>query len=194
MLRNSTPRALQIGDRLDDVVGRERTMLHAFAIVEIEIFFDLRFLFPFGRLVDREFHKAVAVAHDLAHESGVFGRDILVVEGEDVAEAHHILVELDPRIHLVPSDVADTMIDIEQSGFGRIVGRLPFPKAWHEDAVVILALDEEMDRLAVSVDAAHDDFAVFVLQRLSAPDNSCRRAWSFPSRRKWRLPPAAPAP
>ena len=55
------------------------------------------------------------------------------------------------------------MIDIEQAGVGRIVIRFPFAEARHEDAVVILALDEEMNGVAVSVDAAHDDFAVVVL-------------------------------
>ena len=111
---------LQLGHGLDDVLGRDRDVLHAFAVVEIEVFLDLRFLFAFGRLVDRKLHEAVAVAHDLAHQRGVFGRDILVVEGQDVAEAHHILVKLHPRIHLVPADVADAMIDILQAGLRRV--------------------------------------------------------------------------
>jgi len=52
---------------------RNRDVLHALAVVKLEIFLDLRFLFAFGRLVDREFHEAVSVAHDFAHERRVFG-------------------------------------------------------------------------------------------------------------------------
>ena len=138
-------------------------MLHTFAVVEIEILFHLRFLFAFGRFIDRELHKAIPVAHDLAHERGVFRRNVLIVEGQDVAETHHILIKFHPRIHLVPTDVAHAMIDIEQAGLGRIVVRLPFAKTGHEDAVVITALDEEMNGIAVGVNAAHDHVAVLVL-------------------------------
>ncbi len=87
-------------------------MLHAFAIVELEILLYLRFLFAFGRLVDREFHEPISVAHHLAHERGVFGRDILVVEGQDIFEPHDIFVKFHPRVHLVPTHVPDTMIDV----------------------------------------------------------------------------------
>ena len=100
-------------------------MLNTFAVVELEVFLHLRFLLAFGRLVDRELYEPVSVAHHLAHERGVFGRDVLVVEGQDVAEAHHILVKFHPGVHLVPADVPDAMIDIEQAGVRRIDSRLP---------------------------------------------------------------------
>src|SRR5205085_12387319 len=76
---------VQVVDRLDNVIRRERTMLDTFAVVEVEILFDLRLLLAFGRLIDRELNKAVPVAHYLTHERRILRRDILVVEGQDVS-------------------------------------------------------------------------------------------------------------
>src|SRR4030095_8274169 len=70
-----------------------------------------------------------------------------------------------PRIHLVPTDVAYAMIDILQAALGRIVRRLRFTEAGHECAVIIFALNEEMDDVAISVDAAHHYLAVIVGER-----------------------------
>src|SRR5438067_1611026 len=103
------------------MAGRDCDVLHAFTAVKIEILFYLRFLFTLGRFIDREFYEAVTIAHDLAHESRVLGRDVLVIEGENVAETHDILVKLDPRVHLVPTDIPDAMIDVEQPGFRGVV-------------------------------------------------------------------------
>src|SRR5262249_41847263 len=111
-LEKLDPALLQIGNRRDDILGRDCDMLDPFAIVKIKILFDLRLLLSFRRFVDRELHKAIAITHDLAHQSGILGRDILVIEAQDVAETHHILIELDPRIHLVPANITDTMVDI----------------------------------------------------------------------------------
>ena len=47
------------------------------------------------------------------------------------------------------------MIDIEQASLRRIVSALPFAEPRHEHAVVIAALDKKMNRVPVSVDAAH---------------------------------------
>ena len=138
-------------------------VLHAFAVVKIEVFLHLRFLFAFGGLVDREFHEAVSVAHHLAHQRGVFGGNVFVVERQDVAEAHHIFIKLHPRVHLVPSDVADAMIDMLQSRLRRAERRLPFHKTRHERPGVIIALDKHVHDFAVSMDAAQDDFAMLVL-------------------------------
>jgi hypothetical protein len=103
-------------------------VLHTFAIVKLEVFLHLRFLFAFGRLVDREFDEAVAIAHHLAHQRGVFGGNVFVIEREDVAESHHVLIKLHPRVHLVPSDVANAMIDMLQSRLRRAERRIPLHK------------------------------------------------------------------
>src|SRR6266513_236995 len=137
-----------------------------FAVVKLEILLHLRFLFAFGRLVDRKFYETISIAHHFAHERRVLGRDVLIVEAEDVSEAHHILVKLHPRIHLVPAYIAHAMIDILQTGLRRIVMRLPFAEARHEWAMIILPFDKEMDDLAISVNATHHNFAIVVLQGL----------------------------
>ena len=138
-------------------------MLDAFAVVKLEILFHLRFLFAFGRFVDRKFHKAVAVAHHFAHERRIFGRNIFVVEGEDVSEPHHVLVKFHPGIHLVPTDVADAMIAIKQASLLRLERRIPLHEPGHERTGVIVALNEHVHDFAVSMDPAHHDFAVLVL-------------------------------
>ena len=47
---------------------------------------------------------------------------------------------------------------------GGLIADFPFPEARHEDAGVSAALDEQMNGIAVSVDAAHDHFAVVILE------------------------------
>ena len=96
-------------------------MLDAFAVVKLEIFLYLRFLLTLSRLVDRELHEAVTVAHHLAHQRRVFGGDVLIVEGKNVTETHYSLVKLHPWIHLAQADVAHAMIDMLQAGLGRAV-------------------------------------------------------------------------
>ena len=115
------PCSLQLGDRMQNVVGGERDVLHAGPRIEIEILFDLRFLFAFGRLVDGEFDVAVAVGHHLRHQRGVFGGDVFVVEVLIEREAHHAGVEIDPLVHLVPAHVAHHVIDVEQADGARDV-------------------------------------------------------------------------
>src|SRR5438105_3377194 len=53
-------------------------MLDAFAVIKLKVLFHLRFLFTFGWFVYREFDETIAIAHHLAHQGGVFGRDIFV--------------------------------------------------------------------------------------------------------------------
>ena len=45
--------------------GRERDVLYPFPFIEFEVFFDLRFLLPHSRFIDRKFHTAIAVRHHL---------------------------------------------------------------------------------------------------------------------------------
>src|SRR5207248_11020716 len=135
-----------------------------FAVIELEIFLHLRFLFAFGRFVDWKFYETISVTHDLAHEGRVFGRDILVVEGQDIFEPHHVLVKFHPRIHLVPTDVAHAMIAIKQSCFRWIVIRFPLLEPRNENTAVILALDEKMNSVAVGINTAHDQLSVAIGQ------------------------------
>src|SRR5205823_14941373 len=89
---------------------------------------------------------------------------ILVVEATDISEPHLVLVKFHPWIHLVPTDVAHAMIAIKQSCFRWIVIRFPFLKPRHENAAIIVALDEKMNGVAVSVNTAHDQLSVAIGQ------------------------------
>ena len=160
MLRNSTPRCLQLGDRAHDVARGDREVLGAGAAVELEELVDLRLALALGGLVDRELHAAVAVGDDLRHQRGVLGRDRLIGEVQHLRHPEHVLVELDPRVHVAELDVADDVVEREQPGVGRaVLARLV---AGEERAGVVLALDERVQRLAVGGDRAHADGAVLV--------------------------------
>ena len=73
-LEERTPRLLQARDGLDDVVGRERDVLHAGAAVELEVLLDLALALALGRLVDRELDLPVAVRQtfDMSAEYSVW--------------------------------------------------------------------------------------------------------------------------
>ena len=78
-------------------------------------------------------------------------------------EAHHLTVEVDEGVHLVPAHVAHHVIDVQQAHRARlrVLGhRAEAGKKW---PVVILALDESVDSLAVGGDARHHHRAVVVL-------------------------------
>ena len=172
MLRNSTPRSLQLGDRAHDVARGDREVLGAGAAVELEELVDLRLALALGGLVDRELHAAVAVGDDLRHQRGVLGRDRLVGEVEHLRHAEDVLVELHPRVHVAELDVADDVVEREQAGVGRaVLARLV---AGEERAGVVLALDEGVQRLAVGGDRRHADGAVLVglLPRLAHADRA----------------------
>src|SRR5262249_41192134 len=128
----------------DDVVRRQGKMLYARPAIELEILVDLRLLFALRRLVDRELDPLIAVRHHLRHERRVLGRDILVVERDEILEAHHALVERDPHVHFSQFDVADTMVDMEQTGGVRLEARLARLKAWHKWTSIVATLDERM--------------------------------------------------
>ena len=99
----------------EDVVGGEGHVLDAGSAVEVEVLLDLGFAAAFGGLVDGELDVAVAVGHDLRHEGGVLGGDVVVVEVLVEAEAHDFGVEVDPLVHGVPADVADDVVDVEEA-------------------------------------------------------------------------------
>ena len=150
------------GDGGEDVVGGEGHVLDAGALVEVEVLLDLGLAAAFGGLVDGEFDVAVAVGHDLGHERGVLGGDVVVVEVLVEAEAHDVAVEVDPLVHGVPADVADDVVDVEEAdGAGDVVVR-DGVVAGEEGAGVAGAVDEGVDGVAVGGDAGGGDAAVVV--------------------------------
>src|SRR5258708_10754235 len=59
---------LQIGDGLENVVGRQGQVLHTRPSMALQVFVDLRLLFPFCRLVDRKLDPLIAARHHFGHQ------------------------------------------------------------------------------------------------------------------------------
>ncbi len=134
----------------DDVVSGHGNVLHSRSAVEIEVLFDLRLAAALRGLVDRKPNALVSVRHDFRHQCRVFGRDVFVIEMLEHAEAHDMLVEFDPGVHLAPADVADHVIDVQQPRRTRnAVGAGHFNKSGQKSASVIGAFNERMNRVAV---------------------------------------------
>ena len=161
-MRKSTPCCFMLRDGGEDVVGGEGHVLDAGAAVEVEVLLDLGLAAAFGGLVDGELDVAVAVGHDLRHERGVFGGDVVVVEVLVEAEAHDVAVEVDPLVHGVPADVADDVVDVEEADGAGDVVFFDGLVAGEEGAGVVGAVDEGVDGVAVGGDAGGGDAAVGV--------------------------------
>ena len=141
-------------------------MLHPRAAIEVEIFIDLRLLLSPCRLVDRELDTLVPVRHHLRHEGAVLRRDVGIVEGDEILEAHHLFIETDPNVHLSQLHVAHAVIDVEESGLGCLKVRRTLREPWHEQPTIIPSLDERVDRVTVNAYGRDDDFTSVVLEYL----------------------------
>ena len=106
--------AAKLGDRADDVARRDRDVLSARALVELEVLVDLGLAKALGRLVDRELDAAVPGGDDLRHQRRVLGRDRLVGEVDHLDHPEDPLVEVDPLLHVAELDVADDVVDREE--------------------------------------------------------------------------------
>ena len=138
-------------------------MLDAGALVEVDVLLDLGLLAAFSGLVDRELDAPVSIAHHLGHQGGIVGGNVLVVEGDQLGEAHDLGVELAPGVHLAPADVADHVVDVfEADGRCRALG-VPCLVARQEHAVVGLSLHEDVDGVSIGLDAAEDHLAIAIL-------------------------------
>src|SRR6478672_1540859 len=105
-------------DRGEDVVRRDGEVLGAGAAVELEVLVDLALPLRDGRLVERELHAVVAVGDDLAHERRVVGGDVVTDELGHVHEAHDLVVEGDPLVHVAELDVADDVVEGLEEALG----------------------------------------------------------------------------
>jgi hypothetical protein len=95
------------------VVGAEGQVLDAGGVgVPVEVFLDLALLFAGGGLVDGDLDEVVAAGHDLGHEGGELGGDVLVVEVLEHGELEDVFVEGDPVVHFAELDVADEVVDV----------------------------------------------------------------------------------
>jgi hypothetical protein len=151
-------------DGAQDVVGGQGDVLHARPAVELQVLVDLALALAERRLVQRELHLLVAVRDHLAHQRGVLGGDVGADELLHVLEAHHLVVEGDPGVHLAQLHVADDVVDgLEQPLLRRGDQRRPLDEAGQEGAAVGGPLDQGVPRLAVRRDGGRDDLAGLVL-------------------------------
>src|SRR5580700_3117148 len=144
---------LQRPDGSGDVVRPNGHVLNPGAAVEIQILLDLRFFLALRGLVDRKLHEVAWIRHHLRAKCRVFGRDVLIVERDELREAKDPAVEIAPGVHLAPTDVADTMIDKREARLLRRREALArFDKAGRENAGIAVALDKRVDGIAIRRD------------------------------------------
>ncbi len=81
-------------------------------------------------------------------------------------EAHHIGVEVDPLIHLVPADVAHHVINMQQADRSRDGVGFHRAKTGKERAVVVTALHKCMNCVTVCADARKNCSSMFVFEHM----------------------------
>ena len=95
--------------RLEDVGGRERDVLNALAVIDVEIFLDLRLLVR--GLVDRDADLAARARHRARREPRLLALD---VEVADLAKVEELLVEVRPHVHAARVDVVREVVDLDE--------------------------------------------------------------------------------
>ena len=153
-------------------------------VVPLQVLLDLALLLALGRLVDRHLDEMVAGGHHLRHQGRVFGRDVGVIEVLEHRELEHVLVPLDPVVHLPFLDVADAVIDeLEAAGVFAVVGvegELDRCEIGREEAALLQSREgvlagsahEGVDRSAVGLDGRHRDAAAIIGDRPGFADGS----------------------
>ena len=106
-----TPRSRSACDGRDDVVGAQRDVLHAGAVV------GARRTPGSGSSCSPSAGSLIgitivdAVPHDRRHQRRVLGADLVVVEVQQLAEPEHLAVEAHPVVEPALLDVADDVVD-----------------------------------------------------------------------------------
>ncbi len=169
-LEEFDPTGLQPTHRVNNVIGEQSNVLDSRSAEEFKEFIDLRLLFAFGRFVDREFDAAITRGHNLGHKRGVFGANVVVVEAEHIRKAQNVFVPLDPGVHLAEFDVANTVVDFEQTD--RIARHVEGLESWVEIAFELIAIDEAVDDISVGSDrgVSNAAFGTFMPVRFAVGD------------------------
>jgi hypothetical protein len=139
--------------------------------VEVEVLVDLAALLGDRRLVERELHPVVAIGDHLGHQGGVVGGDVVADELGHVHEAHDLVVEGHPVVHLAELDVAHDVIEGLEEPLGRALaldeatraGDIPGDVRAGIPNPVDHELDEGVPGLAVGRDRRQPDGAELVL-------------------------------
>ena len=107
--------AAQLIDRADRVGRQQRQVLDARGLgVPIQIFLDLALPSPFGGFVDGDLDQVAPRIHDLGHQRGVLGGNVLVIEMLEQLELQHLLVPANPIVHLPHFHVPHAVVDVEE--------------------------------------------------------------------------------
>ncbi len=108
----------------------------------------------------------VAARDDLAHQRRVVGGDVVADELRHVREAHDLVVELHPLVHVAELDVADDVVERLEEPLRLALaldpGALRGDVAREVGPVVPRAVDERVPGLAVRRDGGDPDGAVLV--------------------------------
>ena len=159
-----TPRSRSSCTRGDDVVGAQGDVLHAGAVVVLDVLLDLALLQAVGRLVERH-DDLRTVPHHGRHERRVLRADLVVVEVLHGGEAEDVGVEADPVGQLALGDVADDVVDPGQPDgpvLNRVGQALGGVAGFEETPGVAAAVDERVHRLAIGSHLGEAQVAVLV--------------------------------
>jgi hypothetical protein len=109
------PVVLHALHRVIDIIGAQRDVLDALAVVLVQVFRDLRLVVR--RFVDRNAHLAARGSHGLRLQAGQLAFD---VEVADFAEVEQALVEVGPFLHAAAVHIVRQVVDIGQAIADRV--------------------------------------------------------------------------
>ena len=143
-------------------------MLDAGTAVKLQILLDLGAPARLSRLVDGKLNSPVAALNHFGHQSCVLGADVLIVEMDQLGKAHDMLIKADPIVHLAFFDITDDVIDRFEANRiecpGTVAVRIERLVARREDAVIAVAVDEGVRRVAIGLDGSQLVDTSFILQ------------------------------
>ncbi len=133
----------------ENITGDDGDVLRAGRKIIIKIFFDLTLAASLSRFVDGKLDAPVAVLHHLGHERRIFSGNVLVVEVHELTEAQHLMIKINPVIHLAKLHIANDMVNRRETcGLGFILNRLI---GWSENTFVIIAVNKDMQGFTIRI-------------------------------------------
>ncbi len=152
LLEFNAARAQRING-LVNIIGPERDVLYAFALVLIQIFFDLTLVVL--ALIDRNANLAARRGERAGEQTGLLAFD---AEVANFPEVEQLLVETGPDVHVAAPDVVREMIDAQQAGGSM---RLGVDDGYEVDIVnraLAIAIDQVDQAAADSLDRRDVEF------------------------------------
>ena len=100
----------QLLDRVIDTGGTQCDVLDAFAAVEVEVFFDLRFVV--GGFIDWDTNSAVWACHCARFQPRQLAFDVEIAH---LTEIEELFIKSSPLIHIAAIDVMRHVIDLDKA-------------------------------------------------------------------------------